>query len=124
MSILTVLNRHLTDLRKDAFRVVEGLVVYAIAIPQNFFSSTTVTSVASSATNVTLLAANTDRKFASFYNDSNKACFLKLGATASSTSFSIKIRPEGHYIIDVPVYTGIIDGIWTSANGSMRITEG
>lgn len=86
-------------------------------------SSSAVTSVASSATNVTLLASNASRKMATFYNDSTKGLFLKLGTTASATSFTTKLNSGDYYELPLPVYTGQIDGIWASANGSARITE-
>lgn len=80
------------------------------------------TSVAASATNVTLLAANANRLGATVYNDSSVNLFLKLGATASTTSFTVKLAAAGYY--EVPFnYTGIIDGLWDSATGSARLTE-
>ena len=85
-------------------------------------TTSTLTNVAASATNVTLLAANTDRTGAIIVNDGNKNLYIKFGATASTTSFTAKIPSNGYY--EVPFsYTGIIDGIWDSANGSARITE-
>lgn len=83
----------------------------------------TTTSVADSASNQTILASNANRLGATIYNDSTVALYLKLGATATTSSFSVKIAPEGYY--EVPCgYTGIIDGIWASdASGSARITE-
>jgi hypothetical protein len=94
------------------------------AIPVTTDTSTTsaITSVAASITTVTLLALNTLRKGATFYNDSSSFLYLKLGATASTTSFTVKIAPSGYY--EVPSsYTGVIDGIWVSAVGSARITQ-
>lgn len=82
----------------------------------------TQSSVAASATNVTLLAANANRLGATIYNDSSVNLFLKLGATASSTSFTCKIAAAGYYEIPF-AYTGIIDGLWDSATGNARITE-
>jgi hypothetical protein len=78
------------------------------------------TNVAGSATSVSLLASNSSRKKAKFYNDSSAILYLKEGATASSTSFTIKLFPEGFYETE---YTGAIDGIWASAVGAVRITE-
>ena len=79
-------------------------------------------SVAGSATNVTLLASNANRLGATIYNDSTAVLYLKLGATASTTSFTQKMQPDGYY--EVPFgYTGIIDGLWASATGNARITE-
>jgi len=85
-------------------------------------ATSTVTSVVSLATNVTLLASNSSRKGASVFNDSTQVLSLKLGATASATSFTVKMDAGDYY--EVPYgYTGIIDGIWVSANGNARVTE-
>lgn len=79
-------------------------------------------SVASSATNVTLLASNANRLGATFFNDSTQVLYLKLGATASNTSYTIQLASNGYY--EIPYnYTGIVDGIWVSANGNVRVTE-
>ncbi|WP_448510960.1 beta strand repeat-containing protein [Immundisolibacter sp.] len=86
-------------------------------------ATATTSNVASSATNVTCLASNSARRKAMFFNDSTQVAFLKLGATASSTSFTVKILAGGYYEIPTPVYTGIVDCIWAAANGSMRVTE-
>lgn len=83
----------------------------------------TVSSVNDSATNQTLLAQSGSRLGATVYNDSDQALCLKLGATASLTSFTAKIAPGGYY--EVPAwYTGVIDGIWAAdGSGAARITE-
>lgn len=95
------------------------------AFSAKFTSSTsTVTSVASSATNVTLLASNASRKGATFFNDSTKVAYIKLGTTASLTSYTIQVAALGFFIINNnPNYTGQIDALWSAANGNMRITE-
>lgn len=85
-------------------------------------STGTSTNVSASITNVTLLAENAARKGATIYNDSTAILGLKLGATASATSFTVKMQPDAYY--ELPFgYTGIIDGIWIVASGSARITE-
>lgn len=86
-------------------------------------STGTTTSVNDTASSTTLLAANANRLGASVFNDSTVDLYLKCGATASLTSFAIKIAPGGMY--EIPFgYTGIIDGIWASdASGAARITE-
>lgn len=82
----------------------------------------TQTSVAGSASSVSLLAANSSRLGATVYNDSGANLYLKLGATASTTSFTAIVPSKGYY--EVPFnYTGAIDGIWVSATGNARITE-
>ena len=82
----------------------------------------TQTSVTASATSVSILASNSSRLGAAVYNDSTAILYLKLGATASTTSFTVAMAASSYY--EVPFqYTGAIDGIWASATGSARITE-
>jgi hypothetical protein len=80
-------------------------------------------NVASSASNVTLLASNASRKGAAIYNDSTAILYVKFGATASATSFKVAMAAASYYEFPQPIYTGIVDGIWASANGNARITE-
>lgn len=86
-------------------------------------STGTLSSVANSATSVTVLAANASRKGATIYNDDTAAVLkIKFGATASATSFVYAIPAGGYF--EVPFgYTGIIDGIASVATGSARVTE-
>ncbi len=86
-------------------------------------ATATLSNVASSATNVTLLASNAARKQAMIYNDSTAILYVKLGATASATSHTVQMAAASYYELPQPVYSGIIDGIWASANGSARVTE-
>lgn len=87
----------------------------------------TQTSVAASASSVSLLAANNSRKGATITNDSSAVLYLKLGSTASTTSYTTTLAgnasaPFAYY--EVPFgYVGAIDGIWASATGNARITE-
>ena len=79
-------------------------------------------SVAISATSVTLLAANVDRKQAIIRNDTNQNLYIAHGATATLSS-AIKLKKGDTYIEDK--YTGILSGIWDSAagGGNAQITE-
>lgn len=88
------------------------------------YATSSVTSVSAAATSTSLLASNTSRRQAMMYNDCDKSVYVKLGATASSTSFSYKLAPGQTLELPSPVYTGAIDAIWDSSpTGSMRITE-
>lgn len=82
-----------------------------------------VTNVNASISSVTLLIANPVRKLAIFYNDSSEILYLKLGDTASVTSFTIMIQANSVWTLPLPVYTGQIDAIWSGAVGVCRITE-
>lgn len=81
-----------------------------------------VTSVSASVANQTFLASNADRKGATIQNDSSAILFLKLGATASPTSYTVRMVSQAYY--EVPYgYTGRVDGVWDAAAGAARITE-
>lgn len=86
-------------------------------------STAAVTSVASSASAVTLLAANAERKSALFFNDSTATLYLKFGVGAAPSSFTVKIAPGGYADMSDVVYTDIITGVWDAANGYCNITE-
>lgn len=87
-------------------------------------AAATLTNVSASATSVQLLASNSSRTQAVFYNDSDKNAYVKLGTTASATSFSYLLVPGATLELPKPIYTGRIDCIWaTGPTGSMRITE-
>lgn len=101
-------------LKVDVVKTVGG----AASSPATGTSS----NIASSVTNVTVFASNSSAKGRTVFNDSTANLFLILGATASATSFTIKIAAAGYY--EVPYsYTGQVDGIWDVANGFARITE-
>ena len=57
------------------------------------------------------------------YSANTERAFLKYGATASLSDFSVKMGPGSYY--EVPFgHRGQIDGIWEAdAGGTMRITE-
>ena len=86
-------------------------------------SSSSVTAVADTASSTQLLASNADRLEATITNDSSADLYVKLGTTASATSYTVKLGQHETYIVDK--YTGRIDGIWASNpdDGSARITE-
>lgn len=82
-----------------------------------------VTRVPSSLTNVTLKAANVDRKGLSLYNDSNTTQYVKFGVTATTTDFTMVLPSKGFYEMPFPIYVGQIDVISSSTNGAIQVTE-
>lgn len=95
------------------------------ALTSSSMAGENTSSVASSAAVVTVLAANTDRLSYSVFNDSTEALYLKHGAGASVTDYKVKIAADGFYEMPaVPLYLGIVTGIWASANGSAKVSEG
>lgn len=109
-----------------------GLVVRPIGpwagpviVDPETFGTAVVSSVALSVVTVTLLAANTSRKAAIFYNNStNRFLFLKYGAGASTVSFTLRIGPGGAFEMPQAIYNGIVTGIWNAAGaGACLVTE-
>lgn len=82
-------------------------------------------SPALSATSFTVLAANTARRTATFYNDSVNVLYLGLFGTSSVTAYTVQVPAGGYY--ELPgigtVYTGIVTGISLVASGNVRVTE-
>ena len=103
-----------TATRVDA---THGLPVQSARTP-----TATLTNVTSSASTATILASNTSRLGAWIVNESTATLYLKCGATASLTSYSVAIGPG--VVWELPtssvLYTGILDGIWSAANGRTR----
>ena len=88
------------------------------------YSTSSVTSVVSAAVSTSILVNNANRRMAILFNDCDKAAYVKLGATASTTSFSYKLSPAQTLELPIPLYTGAIDAIWDATpTGSMRVTE-
>lgn len=105
--------------RVDAFFDLKGRLVTR----QKSRTSAT-TQVADNAANVTLLALNETRLGAVITNDSSARLYVKLGATATTTDYTVSLSQHETY--EVPFgYTGIIDGIWASDpnDGAARVTE-
>lgn len=86
-------------------------------------ATSNVASVNDTNVSTTLLASNANRLGATIYNDSTEVLYVKFGATASNTSYTVKMIADSYY--EIPFgYTGIIDGIWgADASGAARITE-
>jgi hypothetical protein len=88
-------------------------------------STATRSNVAAAASDTSLLASNASRKGAIFFNDSTAVLYLAYGAGAASiSSYSVQIPANGFFELPpAPIYTGAIRGIWSAANGNVRITE-
>lgn len=82
-----------------------------------------VTAITSTVGTVTLASANTNRVALSIYNASINPLFMKLGASASTASYTLMMVGSSFYELPRPIYSGIITGIWQSANGSALVSE-
>lgn len=86
-------------------------------------TTATTASVNSSASNVTLFSAASDTNARIVYNDSTAILYLKYGATASTTDYTVQVPSQGTHTFPQPTYAGQVDGIWASANGAARLTS-
>jgi len=86
-------------------------------------TNSVVSRVPSSLTSVTLVAANPLRKGLLFYNDSTATQYVKMGVTASTTDFTVKLVPQVFYEVAQPIFVGQIDVISSSTNGAIQVTE-
>ena len=87
-------------------------------------ATSAVTRTASSTLTTTILASNANRLNAVIFNESTSLLYLKFGATATNTSYTVQLSSNAYYEIPTAhVYTGVIDGIWVAANGAAMATE-
>jgi len=100
---------------------VAGSVTFVDTRP----ATSTVTSVAVAAVNTTILASNVNRLGAMIWNDDpGLNVFVKLAATASTASFTVRLSGKSFYELQTPVYTGIIDGIIAAGGpATVLVTE-
>ncbi len=107
-------------------RLLQGITTLISQTSNPMTSATaTRTNVPAAIADTSLLASNTGRKGALFYNDSTAILYLAYGAgAASTTSYSVQVPAQGFFELPLaPIYTGAIRGIWSAANGAVRISE-
>lgn len=86
----------------------------------------TITTIGGSASSVSLASANVNRCGLTIFNDSTAALYVAPAATASTSSFKVKIASGGYYewpMYNGKLYKGVVSGIWDSATGNARIVE-
>jgi hypothetical protein len=94
----------------------------AVSVSETKATVSTLTSVASSASSVAIVAANSTRLGVRIFNDSTATMYLAYGATSSLTAFTVEI-PSRAYWESPDLDAGLqMSAIWSSANGSARIT--
>lgn len=104
-------------------RVVNVQPDGALEVASNIASQSALTNVASVVASVQLAAANLNRRGLILFNDSTSALYVAYGATASATSFTVKVAAGGLHFMDVPVFLGQVNGAWATANGFCRVTD-
>jgi hypothetical protein len=98
---------------------IAGSVTTTVAQP----ATSTVTSVALSTVVATVLASNVNRLGAIFWNNGAQNAFIKLGAGATTASFTARLSNQSEWELPTPVYTGIITGITSAATATLLATE-
>lgn len=88
-------------------------------------SSATPTKISVGATSTSVLAANANRNFAVFVNDSDEVIYLSLSGTAVMNEGIRLNAAGGAYEINVlNMYTGDISAICSSGTKNLTLTEG
>ncbi|BAS54928.1 hypothetical protein NIES2135_58070 [Leptolyngbya boryana NIES-2135] len=85
-------------------------------------SNVVASAVTASTTSVQLLAANANRKSASILNNGTGILYVELGATASTSAFTISLNNGDLYELPI-AYTGNIAGIWSATGGNALVRE-
>lgn len=85
--------------------------------------SATLTSVASSASSVALLGANTKRKTLIIQNTSTAILYVLLGGGTANATTAHSIQMAANTNVILEGFTGAVSGIWASANGQANLTE-
>jgi hypothetical protein len=91
-------------------------------------TSATLTQPASSASSVTILAANSATSGWTVCNSSTAVLYLAKAATATTAAYTLAFPPAGTvpqcYTEEGPsAYRGILTGIWSAANGNAIVTQ-
>ncbi len=82
----------------------------------------TMSTVAASATTVTLLESNGYRAGATIYNSGSNNLFVCFSATCTTSAYVVKMVAGAYY--ELPFrYGGAISGIWDVATGSALISS-
>jgi len=106
---------------KISLEEVNGIDPLPTSVPAR---TPTTTSVASSATSVTILTANVNRKGFSISNISTSNLYLSFTNPATVTNSFIEVPAGAFLLLDQQLIIGnVIYGIWASANGTAQVTE-
>jgi hypothetical protein len=110
---LTLTNNYLTDAQLRAS---------AVTVTDSKASAATIAQIAASTTSVQLFASNSAALHRAIYSAAGSSALrVKLGATASATSFTVLLNPGDFYEIPI-TYTGAVHGIWDTTTGSCQTT--
>lgn len=110
---------------KAKIRDFSGSGEHAQITQQDWAASLTRAEVASATSSTTLAVAGsaTLRRGLRVYNNSSAALYVKEGADCTNTDFDFIIGAGEEWVMDGPIWTGIVTGVWASVNGNAKVTE-
>lgn len=77
-----------------------------------------------SASSIELFPANSEARARTIQSAAGSATlYVKMGATASTTSHDVVLAAGDYYEFPRPLYTGVVHGIWSAATGSCLVGE-
>lgn len=109
----------------SASMIVGGWATAVTASVRDIGASTTLVSSANaSTTNFAFLADNPARKGAAFFKEGGNTVYVKLGATATATSYTVRLTNNGYYELPED-YTGRVDILFSNntAGNILYVTE-
>lgn len=94
-----------------------------LSVITNKAATSSVTSIAGATTNTNIFASNANRVVATIFNGTNKTMYIKLGTTASTSSFTTQLLPNSYWELPVD-WTGNVDAVWANGvSGNALVTE-
>lgn len=94
----------------------------SVTVSPSIATTSTPSAVNASATSVTILALNSNRKGATIWNNSTADLYIDFDSAASTSDFAVKLSAGGYFELPFD-YTGVISGIWSAANGAALVRE-
>lgn len=79
--------------------------------------------VAGNTSTTNILSASTGRVHASVFNHSNASLYLKFEGVATINDFDVKLSSGSYFELPKPIYQGVVNGVWDSANGFAMILD-
>lgn len=117
----TGLTQPLTDTQLRASAVPVSIAA-TIAVKEVRSATPSQTSPSVTNSNTSILASNSNRLGATIYNEGAAICYMILGSTATTTSYTIQLQVGSYYELPFQ-YTGAIAGITSAGTAQLRVTE-
>lgn len=105
-------------------QTIEAIKQGPPGIPHRYTELARTLSIPASLASVELLPVNRTRLAFSIYNNSpNGILKVSFGEPATESTFSHVLYPEDTLVWDTVMYTGLIYGFWSEAQGTAQVLE-